>query len=342
MRRWPFVPLLACTACVLPSRGLTQETILAPPVQTAPIAAPQEPILFARTLQIFRTTPISIAPFGYFLPAQCDGAGRMYFDSGTPPSNEHTYFSIDPDGTGQIVYRIPQDLDNQPHNGAFYAESSGKVDLLVSLPGSSLTWLRYDADGNLKSRARLDAPLDVTLVNFAVTDSGYLFLLAVHPRQTKPNEDSGKTWRAVFSPAGDLVTTLPAVALRDPSGVPGERVTAAGDKFYWASDRSIVVMDTTGTVEREIAFHKPDEKDLVSGLQISGNMAEITLMHVKPGGHNLAPSYLVIDLTTGNPYGLYLPPAESPHSLTCFDSSRGFTFLGVIDHRLIVGQALLP
>jgi YD repeat-containing protein len=341
MSRWPFAPLLALAAWMPALPVLAQETS-APQVQTAPIAVPQEPILFARTLQFFRTTPISIAPFGYFLPAQCDGSGRMYFESGTPPSRENAYFSIGPDGTGQVVYRIPQDLDNEPHNGAFYAESSGKVDLLVSLPGSSLTWLRYDADGNLKSRTKLDAPLDVTLVNFAVTDSGHLFLLAVHPRQTKPSEDSGKTWRALFSPAGDLVATMPAVAQKDPSALPGERVTAASDKFYWASDHSIVVMDTTGTVERELALHKPDEKDRVSGLQISGNMAEITLMHVKQDGHNLAASYLVLDLTTGNPYGLYLQPDEGPHTFTCFDSSRGFTFLGAVNQRLILGEALLP
>jgi hypothetical protein len=342
MSRWFFVSLLVCAAS-----AAAQEASAAP-VQMATITAPQEPILFARTLELFRSTPISAAPFGYALPAQCDGSGRMYFNSFTPPSNEHAYFSIGPDGAGQIVYRIPQDLDSQPHNGAFYAESSGKADLLVMVPGAGLTWLRYDADGNLKGRAKVDAPLDLTLVSFAVTDSGYLFLLANHAEKNKANDggggtqESGRTWRGIFSPAGDAVTTLLVTAIRDGSEAPEDHVTASGDKYYWAGAKSIVVMDTAGNVEREIAFHKPDEKDRVSGLQISGNMAEITLMHVKPDGHSLAPSFLVLDLTSGSPYGLYLPPEERPHSLTCFDSSRGFTFLGPVNRRMMLGQALLP
>lgn len=342
MSRWFFVPLSALVfgACAYPANA--QEAAAPPDAPTAPITAPQEPILFARTLQLFRTTPISVAPFGYAMPAQCDAAGRMYFNSFTPPSNEHTYFSIGPDGTGQIAYAIPQDLDKEPHNDDFSVESNGKVDLLVMLPGSSLTWLRYNVDGSLNSRTKLDVSSELDLESPAVTDSGYLFLMAHYPEDKRHPEDSGKTWRGIFRPTGDLVTNFPVVTLEKPGSLPKERVTAVGEKFYWASDHSIVVMDTTGNVEREVAFHKPDEKDRVSGLQISGNMAEITLTRLKPDGHNLTQSYLVVDLTSGNAYGLYLPPEEGPRILTCFDGSRGFTFLEPMNHREMLGQALLP
>lgn len=341
MSRWILVPLqiFVIGLSALPTAG--QQTAGPPEAPTAPIVAPSEPILFARTLQIFRTTPISVAPFGYALPAQCDGSGRMYFNSFTPPSSEHIYFSIGPDGAGQIVYSIPKDLDEQPHNDDFYVESSGKVDVLVMLPGASLTWLRFRADGSLQSRTKLDVPTDVALESLAVTDSGFLFLMAHHPEDKKRPEDSGKTWRGIFSTTGDRVTAFPTEARREPGTAPNERVTAAGEKFYRATQHSIVVMDTTGHREREITIHTPDEKDRVSGLQISGNMAEITLMRLTDH-HRLSPTYLVVDLTSGNPYGLYLPPEEDPHGFTCFDSSRGFTFLGPVKQRMVLGQALLP
>jgi len=338
MSRWLLVPLFALIVSALSASAQEPAAPMAP---TVSIAAPQEPILFARTLQLFRNAPVSIAPFGFAIPAQCDGSGRMYFNSFTPPSNEHTYFSIGPDGTGQIVYPIPQDLDRQPHNDDFYVESNGKVDLLVMLPGSSLTWLGFNADGSLNSRTQLNVPTDLGLESLAVTDSGYMFLMAHHPEDKRRPEESGKTWRGIFRPTGDLVTTFPVAALKEPWGPPTERVTAAGEKFYWATDHSIVVMDATGTVEREIPLHKPDARDLVSALQISGNMAELTLAHLF-GDHKMSFSYLVVDLTSGNPYGLYLPPNEGLRQMTCFNSSRGFTFLGPVNKRMMLGQALLP
>jgi hypothetical protein len=320
------------------------------PVQNEPLGwetAPQ--IQFARTLSVFTTTPLSVATFGFLGSAQCDESGRTFFASFSSliPSTEHAvYMSLSADGQGQVVYDLPPEVQKQPHNTDFYAAANGELHLLVSQPGIRVQWFRFDAGGKLEGEEDLPVPPDIAVRSFAVTREGYLLLLAYHPASPAHGASEGQTYRAIFSPVGRLVTELVAAdAGLGKDGIEShfseDLVRADGGTFYMTDGRSLIAMDSTGNLLQTVQIHKPDAKELVVGLQISGGLAEITLLNAPPHQRTHV-SLLLLGAADGESRGLYLPPERVPGSPICFDSKQGFTFIQAEKGHMHLVRALLP
>lgn len=338
-----------CTLMPLGAASGFAQQASAPAPQNIPPewgTAPQ--IQFARTLDVFATTPLSIAPFAILGTAQCDESGRMFFaslPSLIPRSENVVYVSLSADGQRQVVYQLPREIQDQPHNTDFYAASNGELHLVVVRPGIRVQWFRFDAAGKLEGKEDLPAPLDIAVRSFAVTRQGYLLLLAYRPVTPSHTAGEGKTYRAIFNPVGRLVTELAAGdAGLGSNGIelhPSEEFVRADDEtFYMIDGHSLIAMDSIGNLLQTFQIRKPDPKDLMIGLYISDGLAEITLFNAPPRqpGHT---SFLVLGTADGETRGLYLPP-ENTSLPECFDSKQGFTFLRYDKGHASLVRALLP
>ncbi|HEX4309289.1 MAG TPA: hypothetical protein VHZ25_04630 [Acidobacteriaceae bacterium] len=320
------------------------------PAQNQPPRRETTPqIQFAQTLDVFTTTPLAVAPFGFIEPAQCDDSGRMFFaslPSLIPKSENIVYTSLSADGQQQVLFRLPPEIQKEAHNTDFYAASNGELHLVVVQPGIRVLWFRFDTAGKLEGEEDLPVPPDILVRSFAVTRQGFLLLLAYHPASPAHDASEGKTYRAIFNPVGRLVTELAAAdAGLGKDGIelhPSEDLVRADDEtFYMTDGRSLAAMDSTGNLIQTIEIDKPDPKELVIGLSISGGLAEITLLHAPP--HQCTQvSFLVLGAAEGESRGLYLPPEGVPGSPICFDSKQGFTFFQAGKGHMRLVRALLP
>ncbi|HVT96202.1 MAG TPA: hypothetical protein VHE33_01765 [Acidobacteriaceae bacterium] len=317
------------------------QSILPGPGDSVP--APMIP----QPLQVFSQVPLSTPPFGYLRTAQCDDSGTMFFAASTPPRTGVTYLSLSADGQRQTVYPMPKYVDENPWNTLFSVPPDGKLQVLFVLPGQQPPrWISFDKDGKITRVVTLSAPSDIDVRSFAATSDGSLLLLGFYPLTKAHGKDEGNTYTAIFNRNGDLVTRLtPEDAGIQPNGQfagsPEEPAAVEGDQFFSisSSGKSLEVIATDGSVVRRLPLPAVRPGDQLVGLNISGNLALMTYMNFKATPRS---SYLLLNAATGEPYRFFLPPAAVQGSLTCFDSSRGFTFLSGGNGHLSLIQSALP
>lgn len=172
--------------------------------------------------------------------------------------------------------------------------------------------------------------------------------MGVHPITDAHGKDDGNTCAAIFGPNGDVIVKLGVESSGvDPqsgkySGPPEQPATAEGELFYRTtkSGKNLVVMDTAGSIVHQLRLSGARPGDRVIGLTISDNLALLTYVNFSATPQQ---SYVLLNATTGDRYGFYLPPVDLQHGgLTCFDRSRGLTFLSSTKGHLSSLQSALP
>lgn len=305
------------------------------------------PIVFPTVLRSFSQEPLSVPPFPYIGLAPCDDSGTMFFAAAPGGAiGGIAYLSISADGTRQTVYDVPKYVRDYAYNVSFAVTPDGKLQLLFVVPYQPVKWLRFDKDGELSSVVELPVPSDISVRSFAVTSQGYLLLLGYHPLTDAHGKDDGQTYRAIFAPNGSLVSTLKAEKSGMQSnlefaGPPAEPAVAEGEQFFWltSSGKSLVVMDTLGNIVRTLRLPGARPGDQAVGLHVSGDRALVTYIDFKASPQE---AYVLLNATTGLEEGLYLPPPDLRGNLTCFQSSKGFTFLNPSKGRFSLIQSPLP
>jgi len=298
-----------------------------------------------RTLEVFKQIPLTVSPFGYLRMAQCDDSGDMFFAAAAPPRSGVTYLSISNDGQKQTVYEIPKYVADNAYNSTFSVSSDGKLQLLFVVSGQPVKWLTFGRDGKLNRETTLSLPSDIDVRSFAVTSQGYLLLVGYQPPTDTHAKGEGRTYSAIFNYKGDVVAKLiPEDAGRQSNGQftsPEEPAVAEGENFFWIdnSGKYLVVTDTDGSTVRRLRIPEARPGDQIIGLSISNNLAVLTFMNGKATPRL---SFLMLDTISGTRVGLFLPPTEVHGNLTCFDSSRGFTFLSNSSGHLSIVQSAMP
>lgn len=303
-------------------------------------------VVFPRVLGAFSQEPLSVPAFGYLGAPQCDDSGTMFFAASAGAVGAITYLSISSDGEEQTVYDIPKYVTDYAQNTSFSVSPDGILQLLSVVPGQPVKWLQFNRDGELSRVTDISAPSEIVVRSFAVTSRGYMLLLGYYPPTPEHGNEDGETYRAIFAPNGNLVTKLKAENSGMQSngqlaGPPEEPAVAEGEHFFWitSSGKSMVVMDTDGNIVRTLRLPGARPGDQPTGLRISGDMALVTYTNFKATPQQ---SYVLLNATTGLEYGLYLPPPSIRGSLTCFQSSKGFTFLSYSKGHVSLVVSNLP
>lgn len=305
------------------------------------------PIVFPTVLSGVSQEPLSVPSFGYFGMAQCDDSGTMFFAAAAGAVGGITYLSISSDGDEQTVYDLPKYVADAPHNTWFSVSPDGTFHLLYVVPGQPVKWLTFGKYGQVHAVVTLPIPSDINVRSVATTAQGYMLLLGYHPLTSAHAREDGDTYEAVFDPNGNLVTTLKPGNSGIQSnlqfaGPPAQPAVVEGEQFFWitSSGKSMIVIATDGSTVRRVRLPPaPHPGDQIVGLRISGNLALITYMNFKASPHQ---SYLLLNAATGDEEGLFLPPFGVQGSMTCFQYSRGFTFLSYSKGRMSLVQSHLP
>lgn len=317
--------ILAGASLILPATGRCQSVALG---AGNPMPAPAMP----ETLRVFSEIPLSVPSFGYLGTAECDDSGTMFFAAATPPRTGVTYLSISADGQKQTVYAMPKYIDENPYNTLFSVPPDGRLQLLFVVPGEQPPkWLSFDKKGELDRVVTLAAPAAIDVRSFTTTAQGYLLLVGYYPPTKAHGKNDGETYTGIFNPNGDLVARLASEdaglqANGEFAGPPQEPAAVEGEQFFWisSSGKDLVVTATDGSIVRRLPLSGARPGDRVVGLRVSGNQALVTYINLKATPRL---SYLLLNASTGDRYGLFLQPAGIRGGMTCYDSSRGFTFL---------------
>lgn len=304
-------------------------------------------IVFPTVLSAFSQEPLSVPSFSYTAFPPCDDSGDMFFAAAPGGAvGGITYLSISSEGEEQTVYDVPKYVNDYAYGTYFSVSPDGRLQLLWVVPNQPVKWLRFDKDGELSGVVTVPVPSDIQVRSFAVTSHGYLLLLGYFPLTEAHGKKDGQTFRAIFAPNGNLVARLKTTKSGMQSngmfaGPPEEPATAEGEQFFWitSSGNSMVVMDTDGNIVRTVRLPGARPKDQPVGLRISDDMALVTYINFKAAPQE---SYVLMNATTGLEEGLYLPPPTVRGSLTCFQSSKGFTFLNPSNGHLSLVESRLP
>ena len=96
--------------------------------------------------------------------------------------------------------------------------------------------------------------------------------------------------------------------------------------LYLLEPKEVIVTTASGEVLRRIPFNKPDPKSTTSNIRVSGSLISIGFMTFD-NGRVVKKEFLVLNATTGEPFGLYQPASELGSDEVCFSGDTGYTFV---------------
>jgi hypothetical protein len=293
-------------------------------------AAPEAKILKPSSSHV-----TTIPTFGAFLPAQCDGAGNLYFhlDRGNASYNQGVIMKVELDSETPTLYRLDSNLVNKTVFVSFYVTSLGKVWFLVQ-SDDGISVVGFDSDGSVRSNVLLSESRDVKPLSFAISEHGVAVVAGYYDSQAS-EQFRGRSVAALYDQTGRMrrdltegkVTGVDPVEITKTVADGGATVGPDGN-FYFLRANEIVVISETGDVVRQLNFTRPQAHATVRQIAVSDGLLSIAFR--KPGTERVMQAeYLVIDAATGNESGLYEPASELGNNSVCFSRRNGYEFFRV-------------
>ncbi len=199
----------------------------------------------------------------------------------------------------------------------------------------------FDSEGKVSSHAQLELSNQVEGDKIAVFPSGTM-LFSGHYRATAAPDIKGKRYVALFQPSGKLLRRLDQTGVKDvkvdqpATTLPEGAATIGRDgNAYLLTPDKVLVVSTSGQIQKEISFTKPDPTFSAVGVQYSEGLLAISLTKAgTPKAPESLFQYLVLNASTGEPLGLYEPTPETGNDSICFSRREGFIFLTVKNDRV--------
>ena len=291
-----------------------------------------------RPLRASTIKELEIPAFGTFGQTRCDDSLAMYDHLASGSYNQTTILRTAASGTESTVYQLPQEFADVTAFTDFAVTPNGEVTALVEEQQGHSIRFDFEADGNVRSHAKLELTEQVAGDKIAVFPNG-IMLFSGHYRRTAPENLKGKKYLALFNPSGKLLRTvdtsgmgnidldLPAHHIAE-----GALTIAKDGHAYLLTSEKVYVISGSGRVDRRIPFDKP-ARDF-SAVQAQYSEGLLVISFVKPGKPEAIFQYLVLNGSTGDPLGLYEPSEETGNNNVCFSRKEGFVFLTIKKNRL--------
>ncbi len=275
---------------------------------------------------------LSVPTFTFWLPAQCDNDGNMYFHVGQ--SGIET-FKLSADGSGGKIFRLSPVYADPTETGYsdFSVTPHGKVYVLGGVSGV-VKIFPFNRDGEMEEPFSPELPKWLVLSNLVATDAG-TFLVFGFYGEPAASSLKGKGYMAVLDGRGSVLTELDASATGVDIGklasgsVPSPGVALGEDgNFYFLGPKQIVVISPEGKLVQRIPFENPDPKSSADSIRVAGRLAVIGLQRLDDEKKGLIVSFLVVETVTGGVVGFYKLPKElESRPDVCFSPKEGLTFL---------------
>lgn len=310
--------------------------------------SPQDasPQLVPRPLKA-SSTHLSQAPlFGAVGVIQCDANSNVYYHLYTVSYRRTEIMRLSMSDDKSILYKLPNDLADTMSFIDFSVSQDGDVNLLVGDQEFRPIVFSFNSEGGVSSHVTLEVPEHMIGEHIAVFPNGTMLFYGFYGRQAD-KELVGKRFVGLFKPSGQLLKRLDKLDLgemnieqrstRLPEG--GAIIGRDGNAYLLTADKMLVV-SSSGEIQRIFPFKKPDPEFVAASLQYSDGLLAISF--AKPATKpNLLFLYLVINASNGDPLGLYEPTDETGNSNVCFSRHDGFLFDTVKNGRAVFVTAPL-
>jgi hypothetical protein len=280
------------------------------------------PRLEARILESWSQKAVNFPPFND-LESLCDPNGNLYFHLDT---NEVLFLSAD----GKEGHKFTLSDEERDGFQNFSLSPSGDLYVLTLVSGEFQV-VTFGADGAPGHPVTLQAPDNIYNDKFLAFDDATVLFRGLFDERA-PSKMQGKSYTALFEPSGKLRKQLNSIAsddLRDVKEIGNLRdaAVALGEdgNAYVLTSKAITVISENGLVVRHFNLQKPDPKALAYKIYVSGGTIAVVLKHSE-GLRVTRDDFLLLDTTTGEPFGLYSASPEIGTHDVCYSRQEGFTF----------------
>jgi hypothetical protein len=288
--------------------------------------APEPTILTASSSRTLGVPEIRI-----FDGATCDGTGHLFYRL-TPTGaslNESVVMRLDLKSETTTVFGQPA-----KYNGTLWEYSltpSGRLWFLDEVRGETgLHAVGFDSDGEVMTNTHLDSPPNLFVTSFSVSDDGSM-LVGGFFMQEAESELRGKSYLGIFGRSGvlakDAGSELPGQDLQAfAKGTYVHTPVTAGldGNFYVLNNGVVLVMSEGGDIIRRLKVRRPEKATLAYAMVLSADLLSVEFFIPYDDGV-MKPVFVVIDSSTGAPYGTYRA-SDDMGSCLCFSRQDGYTF----------------
>lgn len=299
---------------------------------------PKPPV---KMLSGYSSSVTDVPTFSAFPPIRCDTNGNVYFhlDTGSNNYSAGTLMRLEHGSWKPHLFKLPADLAKDMAFFEFNVTPLGKTRSLEEKTDGHYHVVKFDSDTDDIDDTPLQIPDHLWLTDFVASEAGTTFVGGYYDEQA-PKDMQGKTFLALLQPSGRILkdfsiegpgpVDLSTVHTKHHDGA----VTVGPDgNFYFVSGHVVVVLSAYGDFVKRIPIPKPDDDSHASVIAIAGDL--ISIQFNKSGKDGLIQTqFLVLSMSTGNPYGLYVPAEELGNNCVCFSSRSGYTFLRVENGKL--------
>jgi len=286
-----------------------------------------------RPLKASHIAELQVPAFGSMGNIQCDESMATYYHLWADKYERTVLLRLSQSGDQSTNYKLPDEFADSTYFWDFSVTPGGDVAALVLDHKFHPIVFSFNSEGQVSSHSRLEAPDQMEAERITVFPNGTLLLYGRYLREA-PAAVAGKDYVALYHPSGKLLKKLDRLAektkidLPSPGNIPdgGATVGRDGNIYLLASNR-VLVVSSSGKIQREIKFTKPAPEFSADGVQYSEGWLAISLVkRVQPDKPEIKSQYLVVNAQDGSPLGLYEPTEETGNSNLCFSRHDGFLF----------------
>jgi hypothetical protein len=289
------------------------------------------PQLSPRPLKVSAIKKLQVPSFGTFGFTRCDDELSMYDHLATGSYKNTIILRTALSGSESTMYKLPGEFADSTAFTDFSVTPDGNVTALVEDQQGHSIRFDFDSEGKVSSHAQLELPDEVAGDKIAVFPNGTM-LFAGHYRRSAAPDVKGKRYLGLFQASGKLQRRLNETGIADFDLDPPARHIAEGaaaigkdgNAYLLGSDK-IYVISASGQTLKKILIGKPDGEFSSVGVQYSDGLLAISF--AKQGKAEAIFQYLVVNASTGEPLGLYLPTEETGNNNVCFSRREGFLFV---------------
>ncbi len=289
------------------------------------------PQVSPRPLKVSSIKRLEVPSFGAFGLTHCDDDLSMYDHLASGFYKQTVILRTALSGNESTLYKLPQEFADSTAFTDFSVTPDGKVTVLVEDEQGHFIRFDFDAEGKASSHAQLELPDQVAGDKIAVFPNGTM-LFSGHYRRGAPSDVKGKRYLGLFQPSGKLLRRVNEAGMADidvdppAHHIPEGAITIGKDaNAYLLTTDKVYVISALGQIQKKILIPKPDGGFSAMGVQYSEGLLVVSF--AKQGKAEAMFQYLVLNVSNGEPLGLYEPTAETGNNNVCFSRREGFLFV---------------
>ena len=298
------------------------------------------PLPPVKTLSPYSSSLSDVPSFGQFGPTQCDLNSNLYFHLDNGSYNSGVIMRLERGSWKPHLFKIPSELAKDASFFEFSVTPLGKTRSLVEKTDGQYHVISFDSDTDNIDDTQLQIPDHLVLTDFIASEAGTL-LIGGYFDEKAPKDTQGKSFLALLQPSGRILKdfTVEGPGPVELANVRMKHHDGAGTvgpdgNFYFVSGHVMLVISAYGDLVKRTPIATPEEQGThASSLTIAGDLISIQFSKSDKDGM-IHQQYLVLSLSTGSAYGLYVPAEELGNNCVCFSTRSGYTFLRVENGKL--------